>query len=362
MPDVSAAAIASTGSPGSFSMFDVDSDISSAQRIGSGGALVLKQNIWDFGRTSNAVQASEEQKGFQQKQYSVLKIDVDVNVLRTYLSCAFLKAQVENSRFMFDEAKLLARETDKFVRSGQRSIVERYLVDAEAKEAETRIAEFSERLTVTEQRLAIELGLPGTQKVNCTDLEAAGSALAKLAVKTGASPIVDLQKARIRIAQSTLDEAQAESRPSLYGAVTGGYFDNEHLPDKMIYAAGIGIELPLFEGFRIDSTIAMKKAELHAEEAGLDNSTLSLARMNSQYEEQTQSIKVRLEFLEKEKQLAKRVFALARKRYLSEQGTMIDLRESIRNMNRILQSTDEASRDLYIARGERALVNGAREQ
>lgn len=359
MPDVSAAAIAATGDPGSFSMFDVDSGVSSAQRIGTGGGLVLKQDIWDFGRTSNAVQTAKEQRGLQQKQYSVLKIDVDVAILRTYLNCAFLRAQVENSRFMADQANLLAKETDRFVRSGQRSIVERYLVDAEAKEAETRIAEYSERVAVTERRLAIELGRSANEHVACDELTAISSALESLEQKAGKSPLLDVQTSRIHIAQSRLDQARSESRPVIYGMATGGYFDNDHLKDRLIYTAGVGIKLPLFEGFRIDSAVRQNEAELKAEEAGLDNTRLYIDSTNTKYEEQIRALKVRLDFLEREKKLAKEVFSIARKRYTSLQGTMIDLRESIRNMNRILQSTDEAYRDLFIARGERSLINGA---
>ncbi|MGZ3722478.1 MAG: TolC family protein [Bdellovibrionales bacterium] len=360
MPNLSAAAVASTGNPGSFSMFDVDSEISSTQRVGAGGALVLKQNLWDFGRTLNAVDTAKGQKEVEKKRFAILKVDVDVLVLRTYIGCAFLRAQVENSRFMAQQAKLLANETDKFVRSGQRSVIERYLVDAEAKEAETRIAEFSERVTATQKRLAIELGSSTEEQVICSDLSSVGSALDKLEKKSGKNPLLDFQKARVQVARSRLDQANAESRPVLYGMATGGYFDDKSLKDKTIYAAGVGIKLPLFEGFRIDSTIRQNQAQLSAEEAGLDSSRLNIDRVNSQYEEQILALKTRLDFLEKEKKLAKEVFALAKKRYGSLQGTMVDLRESIRNMNRVLQSTDEAYRDLFIAKGERSLVNGSR--
>lgn len=358
-PDLSVAAVASTGDPGSFSLLDVDSNISSAQRVGWGGALVLKQDLWDFGRTSGAVHTAEAQRLMQQKEFSVIKMDVDREVLRTYVHCSFLRAQVENSQFMADQAHLMAEETTRFVRSGQRSVVERYLVDAEAKEAETRIAEFTARVGVIEQRLAIALGRPHSESIHCSSLAQVHDSLAAIERTSSENPILAAQKVRIQVARSKLDRARAESRPALVGMATGGYFDNSHTRERMNYAAGIGIKIPLFEGFRIDSNINAETAELNSEEAGLDNSRLSVDNANSRYDEQIESLKVRLEFLEKEKSLAREVFTLARKRYRSLQGTMIDLRESIRNMNRVLQSTDEAYRDIYTARGERSLLNGA---
>jgi len=141
--------------------------------------------------------------------------------------------------------------------------------------------------------------------------------------------------------------------------VTGGYFDNENQKVKWNYGAGVGIRMPLFEGFRIDSSIKEQANLFNSEQANYHNSELIVDRANSKYDEQIVAITTRLKFLEREKTLAKKTYSLARHRYMNLQGTMVDLRESIRNMNRILQAVDEANRDLYLARGERALLNGA---
>ena len=359
LPEIDAAAAASTGLPGSMAMVGIDNNIGASQRVGFGAALIVRQNIWDFGRTSEAVKTAEAQSSLSKSQLALAKMDIEREVLQTYLNCAFLKSRLENSKFLLDQSRVLARETDRFVSSGQRSVIERYLVDAEAKEAETRNAEFRERVLVIEGRLAIELGRPETDRVVCADLSNMGAVMAKLEATKSTSPILMVQEQKIQVAEGLLGRAKAESRPRLIAIATGGYFDNQTLKDKFNYSAGIGITVPLFSGFRVESQVGREIASLNAETASLGYSRQVVEQTNSRYEEQVRSLTVRLNFLREENKLAKQVFDLARKRYLSLQGNMIDLREAIRNMDRVLRSTDETNHDLFLARGERSLFNGA---
>lgn len=360
MPEVSAAAIASDGAPGAFSYMGVDSNYSSSQRMGVGGALILKQDIWDFGRTGGAVQAAQAQSELARKQIALSRLDVDREVLRTYLECSYLKAQLRNSKVIADLVHLLSKETERFVRSGQRSVIERYLVDAEAEEADTRMAEFTERVGATERRLAIELGQTSAEPVHCVDLPRVETSLASLEQHSGTSPVIEAQQQRVHVAEARLERARAESRPEISALITGGYFDNQLQSEKFNYSAGIGISVPLFTGFKLESHIDREQADLNAEEAGLAYSRQAVDTVNSRYSEQTQSLRVRLTFLDRENRLAKTALELARKRFLDLQGTMVDLRDTIKNMTRVLQSTDEAYRDLYTARGEASLMAGAR--
>jgi outer membrane protein TolC len=357
-PELSAAAIASTGDPGSFAMMGVDGNISAKDRLGAGAGLVLKQDVWDFGRTQGAVHQAEAERDLSVRETALIRLDVDREVLQTYLQCSYLKAEVKDAHEVANLAHLLSRETDRFVRSGQRSIIERYLVDAEAKAADTRIAEMDARVQVIEKRLAVEAG--ASQALHCQNLSDLEKDWRKLESGSGPVPGVEAQKTRIAVAESRLDRAKAEEHPEILALASGGYFDNRATRDRMNYAAGVGISFPLFEGFRIDAGVQNQKAELMAARSGLDAYRQLLASHNAQYDEQIRALEVRLQSLEEENKLAERAFALARKRYLSLQGTMVDLREAIKNMERVMESLTVTSRDRLLARGERALLNGAR--
>ncbi|MGZ3805575.1 MAG: TolC family protein [Pseudobdellovibrionaceae bacterium] len=356
-PHLNVAAVASTGNPGAFSLMDVDSDLSSTNRVGVGGALILKQIIWDFGRTSQAVRSARLEMELTKMQAALSKMNVYQDILNTYLECAFLKTQIENSQLVAQKVKILAEETDKFVRSGQRSIIERYLVDSEEKADETRVAEFSERLKATEQRLNLLLSRPQVE-VHCHKLSEVEGDIAYMDSHSPASPLLEIQKLKIEAAESHVSEARSDQYPEIFGMATAGVFDNEHLKNRTNYAAGVGISLPLFSGFAIDSRIDKQVAVLNSERTSLEAFQQMVDKVNSRYDEKINSFVVRLQFLNEEKRHAKIFFDLAQKRYKSLKGTMVDLRDSIKNMNRIILLTDETNRDLFLARGEKNVFNG----
>jgi outer membrane protein len=355
-PELNAAVIASTGNPGSFALMDVDSDISAANRVGAGGALILKQDIWDFGRTSHAVETAELQQQLTRQQNSLSQLDIDHEVLRTYLDCSFLKTQIANSRKIVSRTKILTREMDRYVRSGQKSIIGKYLMEAEEKSAETRVAEFSERLKINEVRLSQLLG-QRAEVVSCQNLASVDKDVAKMRGGSS-SPVLEAQKTRSQIAQAKLSQARAEQMPQVFGMAMAGFFDSDRLKDRDNYAVGVGVSIPLFAGYRIDSRVGKESAQLKAEQASLDFSQQQIDQANSKYDERIQSLQVRLKFLEEEETQGSKVLDLAHKRYEDLQGNMSDLRDSIQNINRISLTADETRRDLLISLGEKSLFNG----
>jgi outer membrane protein len=360
MPSVDLAVIASDGSPGSFGFMGVDNNISANDRIGEGGGATLRQTLWDFGRTANAVKTADSQRELEETNAVLSTSQIDLDVLQIYLNCSYLKSAIDDAEFTVQQARVIAGETGKYVQSGQRSIIERYLVDAQAQEAETLSAELKARVTNVQQRLALMLGRPEGSSAECGALGHGESDVASLEKAAKKSPLIELYRASANVARFKLDEAKADERPALLGVVTGGYFHDIQAKDGWNYAAGVGLTFPLFDGFRRDSEIDRRKAELGSSEALVDFSRQTVDEANSRYGEQIKAVQVRLTYLDKEIKLAKEAFKLAKTRYFGFKGTMVDLRESLRNLNRVMLSIDEAHRDLMIARGSYAIYNGAR--
>ncbi|HWU42764.1 MAG TPA: TolC family protein [Bdellovibrio sp.] len=357
-PELNLAAIASTGNPGSFSMLEADGNLSSSQRVGYGTSLILKQDIWDFGRTSNGVHSAELEKDLEKKKNDLTRTQVASEVLATYIDCAFLRTQLENSGFIVEQARMLDNETDRFVRSGQKSVIERYLVDTEKKSAETRVAEFSERLRVAEERLGIQLQRNAADPVHCDDLASMQKDVTNMNEAAKSNPVIEAQKVRAQIAESKLSAAKSENMPRIFGMALVGNFENEHLKERDHYAAGVGISLPLFSGFLVDAETGKRDAELLAERSSVEAIKQSVDTANSNFDERIRSLQVRLRFLESESQHARKVFDLAHKRYENLQGSMNDLRESIKNRDRLILETDQTLRDLLYAEIEKDLFNG----
>lgn len=339
-------------------MLDVDSNLSSSQRVGYGASVILKQDLWDFGRTTNAVKSAELENELQKKQDALAKAQVQREVLATYLDCSFLKTQLANSTFIIEQAKMLGHETDRFVKSGQRSIIERYMVETELKSAETRLAEYTERLHASEERLGILLQKPSGTRIECDGLPQVKTDVDWMSEGIATNPILEVQKSRSKIAESKLAEAKAEYRPKIFGMALAGTFDNDHLNDQNHYAAGVGITWPLFSGFLVDAQNEKRQAELLAEQSSLDATKQKVDTTNSTYDERIRSLRVRLQFLDQERAHARKVFDLAHKRYEDLQGSMIDLRDAVKFANNLVLDNDQTLRDFLFAEGEKALFNG----
>ncbi len=360
LPSVELAFIGSDGSPGSFSFLGVDNNISAADRIGEGGAATLRQTIWDFGRTSSSVKLANSEKDFQQTSAALSLAEVDLQILNLYLTCSFLKTATADAQFTAHQAQVIASETRNYVRSGQRSVIEKYLVDAQAKEAETLVAELGTRITNVEQRLTLMIGRDKNQKVQCPDLSNQETEILLLEKNTKNSPMLEVFRASANMARFQLEQAKADENPTFFGLVTGGYFNDIQKKDGWNYSAGIALTFPLFDGFHRDAQVERRKAEFESSKALINYSQQIVDEANSKYDEQMSSLKVRLNYLGAEVKLAKEAFGLARGRFFGFKGSMIDLRESLRNLNRVVLSVDEARRDLLIARGASAIYNGAR--
>jgi outer membrane protein TolC len=150
--------------------------------------------------------------------------------------------------------------------------------------------------------------------------------------------------------------------PELLALATGGYFQSDKLSQKWNYSAGIGIRLPLFEGFKTQADIQRAAAELQAEQATLQAIDQSVNESNTRYDEQIHALKVRLDYLQRENKLAHEAYELAKSRYFGFQGSLVDLREALRNLERVLTDINKAQKDLFIARGGRAIFNGVRHE
>jgi outer membrane protein len=360
LPTLDVAAVASQGAPGAPALFGVDWNIGATERVGEGAALILKQTLWDFGRTTNAVETAKLSGELEAQTVGVSQSNIDILVLRSYLDCAFLKSEAADSKFTADQAKVIAKETDRYVRSGQRSVVERYLVEQQAAEAGRINKEFLARAEVVQKRLANELGRDPNQVVVCADLNTNVLDVAQLAKGKSENPLLSLGETQSRIAESRLNQAKAEERPLLVGVVNGGYFKDSLLNEPWNYSAGVGITFPLFNGFKQDADIARFSAEAQAEEADLDFARQNVNEENIRYEEQIESTQVALSSLVEEGKLAEKAFDLAKKRYFSFQGTMVDLREALRNLDQVNLATNEAKRSLLAGQGALAFFNGAR--
>ena len=83
---------------------------------------------------------------------------------------------------------------------------------------------------------------------------------------------------------------------------------------------------------------------------------LSVAQLLSHYEQVISGARSKLQHLHGELKLAKKAFNLAKSRYHSAEGSLTDLRETLRNLSRIVAAINDAEATRQDAEGSKALV------
>ena len=91
---------------------------------------------------------------------------------------------------------------------------------------------------------------------------------------------------------------------------------------------------------------------------GIEATKQRLAEMNAKYDLVIHSSQTRLRHLDSEYALAKKAFNVAKNRYFSLEGELIDLREAFRNLARVETEREETRTRLLQASGSKTLLNG----
>lgn len=137
-----------------------------------------------------------------------------------------------------------------------------------------------------------------------------------------------------------------------------GEMANARVVEKKAYSGALGVILPLVD-FRTSGEIERASAMLSAKKEDAEAEKQYVSELNAKYDQIIYSAKVRLKYLQDEFDLAKKAFYVARKRYYSLEGELIDLREAFRNYARVQTEIEETQTRLLQASGSKALLNGS---
>jgi len=355
-PRLSLEAIDSTGFAGSSAGIDVTGLMGSPYRSGYGAGLVAQETIYDFGRTYYDVEASKSEAAFSKQDTRVKIYEVKQLALQTFYDCAFFRTQRDTWGRLSHESGIITKEAQKFVNTGQRSIVDRYLSKAQTEEAQTAQAFFASRLNEAIRELAVIMGV-SDKTFSCPPLPSQLSSALDSNVGMESSPIISRAIESANVADARLKQQKAGFYPKIIAVASIGAMADARLVKKKDYAAGIGIVFPLLD-LHTNGEVHRAEALAHESEKDLEAQKQYLGIMNAKYDEIIRSSEVRLRHLNYEFTLANKAFNTAKKRYFSLEGELIDSREAFRNLARVETEIEDTRTKLLQARGSKALLNG----
>lgn len=316
--------------------------------------------LYDAGR-HYAVQTAERELEAVRARTQIIRYQIDQRALEIYLNAARYRGQEEASNQIIKEVLGVEREVNHYVVTGQRSVVEKLLVHDQTADAEMTAASFHERYGIALERLGVVTASSATALSIPTPQMVPEEALG-LIKDSYQSPLILQAVAEAAVAHASVFEYSSENYPKLMATASVGDMDEARLVGKKNYSGGFGFQLPLFEGYRIDAAVRQAEALASARDNDRLAVQMDVDQINAHYDEIIQSSRVKLDYLKDEANAADQAFRLAKERYFSFQGTLVDLREAIRNLARVQSEIIDIKTDLLLADGSKALLNGARVQ
>lgn len=359
LPNLSAMALVTNGFPGSAGASGITGLMVSPFHKGPTAGLFLEQNIYDFGRTALNIEIAERSSTLSEAQYQISSLGIALSLVRTYYHCVEDKILMRDYALLEAETRNIEKEVVQFVNKGQRSIIDKYLSKSQTEATITLKENYEKRYELDQKELALITGISRLNPVDCGMLS---DELFQEMTLTFSHPEQNPYFLRAKnfnsLAKSELERAKKDYLPFLIGIGSLGMMSSTDLGiPKQNYSLALGLTWPLFQGFATKRTVERNKIRLdqaEAEQAGVEQ---DLEQENIRFDREIASAKLRMNDITIENDLAKKAVTLAKKRYQSLQGDLVDLREAIRNLARTSTELRNAQVQFLSQSAQKALFN-----
>ena len=294
-------------------------------------ALSLQQTLYDFGKTSGRVSASEELMDASFTDYQTTRDSITANVQLAYINYVQAIRLVNVDEESVAQAKEHLKQSQAFYSVGTRP---RYdVTTGEVNLANANVALITGRNQMRIAKLLLEnsIGMYSTTPYTVHDsLETPAFSITMDSAKAIARdfrPELRSAQARYVSAQSTVSATRAQHLPtvSLNGGWTWSSFD---FPLQSKWNAGFTVSMPIFQGFTISSQVEQAEAIVDEAQAGID---MLMEGVMLQVEQNYLSLKEAQERIDASKKLviqAKENLLLAEGRYNSGVGSPIEITDA----------------------------------
>ncbi len=353
-PKIDFEATDSTGFPGSSGQLGIGGLMGSSYRSGLGVGFLIEGRIFDFGRTKSKLELAKA-------EFETKKVDADLTTeqvkrvaLLHLIECAHWVSLSESWNELVQESLLVEREVKQFIKTGQRSIVEQYLVDSQIEEANTQVADYQSRVKDEMQTLSILLG--DKDEFVCPNIDQIEILADEWPIES--VPLYRKVQKQYLLSQQKVSAAKSDYLPELIGIASFGSEERSRVVPTQDYALGVGLKIPLFEGFKTTHEVHEAEAKMEAAEEDLNATRDQVILMNRQIDRKIRTQSIKLDHLKTEMALAHDGFKVAKQRYFSFEGKLIDLRESLRNLSRVLTQRIDARFEIERLKIEKQVMNG----
>ncbi len=292
-------------------------------------SVVVRQNIYDFGRTAGATAAARGAKAAAVEGMAVSRQDVAFRVKGAWYLVLAAEKQVAASRKTVAAREGLAHQAEEFFKHGIRSKVEVARTEASLYAGKSLLIRAENNRDLARLELANAMGLnslgvrPLAEPETITDPTPGDLARLREEALRNRSELKRLSSLK-DAASGSLRSARSGYLPTLSGTASYGEAAQSMLPEGQVWALGVNLTLPVFSGFVTQEQVREADAAIQGVVAQQKTLRMQIAKeVESAWLGITEA-QARLAASHKETVAAQESQRLAMERYQEGLGTMVE--------------------------------------
>ena len=295
--------------------------------------LYLKQTIYDFGRTSGAVDAARSTRGAADHALTVTRQDLALRARSAFYLLLASEKQVVAVREAVKAREDVYRQAQEFFNQGIRAKIDVARAEAAFFAAKTSLIRVENNREIARIELANAMGQASLGERPL--VEPSPPALSSLPERGSSQQEALRNRAELQqlaalkaAASGNLKSAKSSYLPVLSGTASIGYADQEFLPTGNVWGVGLNLTVPLFSGFSSVAEVREATATTNAIEARQNNLQLQITKEVESAWLAGNEAAARLASTEKEVAAANESKMLAEGRYQEGVGSIIEVTDA----------------------------------
>jgi len=295
-------------------------------------ALYLKQTIYDFGRTSGAVDAARGNRDAADQALATTRQDLAQRVRSAFYLLLAAQKQVVAVGETVQARQGVLRQAQEFFREGIRAKVDLARAEANFFTAKTALIRAENNREIARVELASAMGLPSLGEASLAEPSPAALPLpdrgeARQQALRNRAELRQLTALK-SAASGYLKSARSSYLPILSGTAAVGYADRDFPPAGQVWAVGLNLTMPLFSGFSSVEQVREARANLGSIEARQGSLRLQIAKEAESAWLNANEAAARMVSTDKEVAAANESRTLAEGRYQEGVGNIIEVTDA----------------------------------
>ena len=245
-------------------------------------ALYLKQTIYDFGRTSGAVDTARGNRDATGNALTVTRQDLTLRIKSAFYLLLATEKQVLAFRESVTARENVYRQAQEFFNQGIRAKVDVARAEATFFASKTSLIRAENNREIARIELANAMGMDSLGERTLVEPLSSSRSLPErdLSRQDAVSNRAELQQfAALKSAASgNLKSAKSSYLPILSGVVSVGYADRDFPPAGNVWGVGLNLTVPLFSGFSSVEQVREATASINSIEARQNNLKLQIIK------------------------------------------------------------------------------------